>query len=145
MLMEEQVLIKEEAKVTPVLLGLQWGFLGKWPPTKSQRGVSVSMLVCEVENLRLVMFQDKPKTFKQIEDNPVCLLEAFKVASPVLGLDGESSIIYIGQHIAVKMCCLGLKQFDYWGEIQCGQDQRQGGALSHTHISGPSIRREQVP
>jgi hypothetical protein len=95
MLMEEQVLIKEEAKVAPVLLGLQRGFLGKWPPTKSQRGVSISTLACEVEKLGLVMFQDKPKAFKQIEDNPIHLSEVVKVASPVLSLDDESSVIYI--------------------------------------------------
>jgi hypothetical protein len=118
MLMEEQVPIKEEAKVMPMFLGLQQGFLGKWPPTKSQRGVSISMLACKVEKFGLVMFQDKPKAFKQIEDNPVRLSEAFEVASPVLGLDDESSIIYVGQHIAVEMCCLGLEQLNHWGKIQ---------------------------
>jgi hypothetical protein len=118
MLMEEQVPIKEEAKVPPMFLGLQRGLLSEWPPTKSQRGVSISTLVCEVEKFGLVMFQDKPEAFKQIEDNPICLLEAFEVASPVLGLDNESSIIYIGQHITVEMCCLGLKQLNHWGKVQ---------------------------
>jgi hypothetical protein len=33
--MEEHVSIKEEAKVPPMFLGLQWGFLSKWPPAKS--------------------------------------------------------------------------------------------------------------
>jgi hypothetical protein len=28
--MKEQVPIKEEAKVPPMFLGLQWGFLGEW-------------------------------------------------------------------------------------------------------------------
>jgi hypothetical protein len=95
MLMEEQVPIKEEAKVAPVLLGLQRGFLGERPPTESQRGVSISMLVCEVEERGLVMFQDKTEAFEQIEDNPVCLLEAVKVASPVFSLDDEGSVINI--------------------------------------------------
>jgi hypothetical protein len=85
--MEEQVSIKEEAKVLPMFLGLQWGLFGEWPPPESQRGVSVSTLACEVEKLGLVMFQDKPEVFEQIEDNPV--------ASPVLSLDDEGSIIDI--------------------------------------------------
>jgi hypothetical protein len=61
--------IKEEAKVSTMFLGLQRGLLGEWPPPKSQRGVGVSTLACEVEKFRLVMFQDKPKAVKQIEDN----------------------------------------------------------------------------
>jgi hypothetical protein len=72
-----------------------------------------------VEKFGLVMFQDKSKAVEQIEDNPIYLSEAVKVASPVLSLDDESSVIYIGQYIALEMCCLGLEQFDYWGEIQC--------------------------
>jgi hypothetical protein len=72
-----------------------------------------------VEKFGLVMFQDKPEVVEQIEDNPVCLLEVVEVASLVLSLDDESSVIYVGQYIAIEMCCLGLKQFDYWGKIQC--------------------------
>jgi hypothetical protein len=64
MLMKEQVLIKEEAQVPPMFLGPQWGFLSEWPPAKSQRGVSVSTLACEVEKFRLVMFQNQPEVFK---------------------------------------------------------------------------------
>jgi hypothetical protein len=55
MLMEEQVPIKE-AKVPPMVLRLQQGFFGEWPPTESKRGVSVSTLACEVEEFRLVIF-----------------------------------------------------------------------------------------
>jgi hypothetical protein len=51
------------------------------------------MLTCEVEKFGLVMFQDKPEAFEQIEDNPIHLSEVVKVASPVLGLDNEGSII----------------------------------------------------
>jgi hypothetical protein len=43
-----------------------------------------------MEKFGLVMFQNKPKVFKQIEDNPVRPLEAVEVASPVLSLDDES-------------------------------------------------------
>jgi hypothetical protein len=93
--MEEQVSIKEEAKVPPMFLGLQWGFLSEWPPAESQRGVCVSTFVCEVKEFRLVMFQDKPEVFEQIEDNPICLSEVVKVASSVLSLDNEGSIIDI--------------------------------------------------
>jgi hypothetical protein len=106
MLMEEQVMIKEEAKVPPMFLGLQWGFLSKWPPSESQRGVSISTLACEVEKFGLVMFQDKPKALKQIKDNPVCLSEAFEVASPVLSLDDESSVIYVGLYVALETSLL---------------------------------------
>jgi hypothetical protein len=64
MLVKEQVPIKEEAQVPPMFLGPQRGLLSKWPPSKSQRGVSISMLACEVEKSRLVMFQNKPEALK---------------------------------------------------------------------------------
>jgi hypothetical protein len=53
--MKEQVPIKE-AKVPPMFLGLQWGLLSEWPPPESQGGISVSTLVCEVEEFGLVVF-----------------------------------------------------------------------------------------
>jgi hypothetical protein len=116
--MEEQVPIKEEeAKVPPMFLGLQQGFFSEWSPTESQRGVRVSMFACEVERFRLIMFQNKPKAVKQIEDNPVRLSEAVEVASPVLSLDDESSVIDIRQHIAIEMHHLGLKQLDHWCKV----------------------------